>query len=343
MPEKKKKQEPKGDVFSDTRMSLGEHLDELRSRLLKSIYGIVAALVVCLIFGNEIFGFLAQPLLLALESAGREPEIYVQSLPEAFITYIKVALFSALFLSAPWTFYQLWGFIGVGLYRKEKRFVNVFVPFSSVMFILGGVFFITIVAPISFNFFIKFGSNIHTPELSDNLVSRMLRKAMTKEKKDNPDSENPNVPEGNGETKNQTDLEKLVHALQDDPGLSDETKAALGAVIAGDEKSKSSMIKPIFTFQKYVSLVLVLALAFSLAFQMPLVVLCLGRLGLVRVETLCSVRKYVMLGILVVAAVMTPPDIISQVFLGVPMYILYEFGIILVRIWPKKKKDTVPR
>jgi len=318
-------------------MSLGEHLDELRSRLLKTIYGIVAALVVCLIFGNEIFGFLAQPLLLALESAGKEPEIYVQSLPEAFITYIKVALFSAIFLSAPWTFYQLWGFIGVGLYKKEKRFVNVFVPFSSVMFILGGAFFITIVAPISFNFFIAFGSNIRTPELSDNLITRTMRKAFTKKQE-----ENPNSPAENGDTKNQTDLEKLIQALQKDPGLSAQTKEALGAVIVGDENSKPSLIKPIFTFQKYVSLVLILALAFSLAFQMPLVVLCLGRLGLVRIETLRSVRKYVLLGIVTLSAIMTPPDIISQVFLSVPMYVLYEFGIILVRFWPKKS-DTVPR
>ena len=317
MPEKKK-QKRSEDVFADTRMTLGEHLDELRSRLLKSIYGIAAAFVVCLIFGNRIFGFLAQPLLVALEASGRDPELYVSTLPEAFITYIKVALYSAIFVSAPWTFYQLWGFVAVGLYRKEKHFVNVFVPFSAALFILGGAFFITIVAPISFNFFIAFGSNIRTPEMSDSFMNRMLRKAFEKE---HPAVVNPVDPNHFG-------------------GRSDDQEGT--KFDSDDAKEKTPLIKPIFTFQKYVSLVLVLALAFSLAFQMPLAVLCLGRLGLVKIETLCRVRKYVLLGIVTLSALMTPPDIVSQVALSVPMYVLYEFGIILVRFWPKKK-DTIPR
>ena len=72
---------------------------------------------------------------------------------------------------------------------------------------------------------------------------------------------------------------------------------------------------------------------------MPLVVFFLGRLSLVSMNSLKSARKYVFFGIFIVAAMMTPPDVISQIALGVPMYLLYELGMILLRIWPGRKRN----
>ena len=78
----------------------------------------------------------------------------------------------------------------------------------------------------------------------------------------------------------------------------------------------------------YLDFTLLLFFAFGLAFEMPVAVVLLASTGLVKVETLQKNRGYVLLGIFIVAAFLTPPDAISQTFMAVPMYILYELGIL---------------
>jgi sec-independent protein translocase protein TatC len=82
----------------------------------------------------------------------------------------------------------------------------------------------------------------------------------------------------------------------------------------------------------YLNFVLLLFFAFGVAFEIPVATVLLAATGLVRVETMAKNRSYVLLGIFVVAAFLTPPDVISQCFMAVPMYFLYEFGIILSRV-----------
>jgi len=84
-----------------------------------------------------------------------------------------------------------------------------------------------------------------------------------------------------------------------------------------------------WTFEKYVSFVTLLMLVFGIAFQTPIAIFILNRTGLVSVRALRSSRKYVLLGIFIVAAMATPPDVISQVTLALPLFLLYELGIIL--------------
>lgn len=91
-----------------------------------------------------------------------------------------------------------------------------------------------------------------------------------------------------------------------------------------------------WTLEKYVSFVTILMLVFGLAFQTPIAIFILVRTGLVAVETLRSVRKYVVLGTVVVAAVVTPPDVISQITLAIPLYALYELGLLLAHLSLKK-------
>jgi len=83
--------------------------------------------------------------------------------------------------------------------------------------------------------------------------------------------------------------------------------------------------------KEYLSLVMKLLLAFGLSFQIPIVVMLLVRLNIVGVESLAEKRRYVFVWALVVAALLTPPDIISQVLLGVPMLLLYEVGLFLAK------------
>jgi sec-independent protein translocase protein TatC len=87
----------------------------------------------------------------------------------------------------------------------------------------------------------------------------------------------------------------------------------------------------------YLDFVLLLFFAFGIAFEIPIATVLLAATGLVRVETMAKNRGYVVLGIFVIAAFLTPPDALSQSFMAVPMYLLYEIGIFLSRVLLKKK------
>ncbi len=86
----------------------------------------------------------------------------------------------------------------------------------------------------------------------------------------------------------------------------------------------------------YLSLALRLLIAFGIIFELPLFLFLLGRLGLVQAQGLRQVRKYVIVGIFLVAGILTPgPDVLSQVLMALPLMVLYEVGIILVRLFGK--------
>jgi sec-independent protein translocase protein TatC len=82
---------------------------------------------------------------------------------------------------------------------------------------------------------------------------------------------------------------------------------------------------------KYLSFVLTMFLAFGLTFEVPVVVIVLVRLRVVSLEKLRSIRSYVIVGAFVIGAVFTPPDVVSQLLLAVPMWLLYELGIVVAR------------
>ena len=88
----------------------------------------------------------------------------------------------------------------------------------------------------------------------------------------------------------------------------------------------------------YLDFVLLLFFAFGIAFEIPIATVLLAATGLVKVETMTKNRGYVVLGIFVVAAFLTPPDALSQSFMAIPMYILYEGGIVMARILLKKRQ-----
>lgn len=88
----------------------------------------------------------------------------------------------------------------------------------------------------------------------------------------------------------------------------------------------------------YLDFVLLLFFAFGIAFEIPIATVLLASTGLVRIETMTKNRGYVILGIFIVAAFLTPPDALSQSFMAVPMYILYELGIVMSRILLKNRQ-----
>ncbi len=141
----------KHDSLIDSTMSLGDHLEELRMRLLYALAGLTICTVISLAFSRYIVTFLQAPYVAIM---GNEA-LQALALAEGFVSYVKIALITGLILSSPWVFYHLWMFVAAGLYPHEKRYVYLAVPFSAVLFIAGALFFIFVVAPISISFFVN--------------------------------------------------------------------------------------------------------------------------------------------------------------------------------------------
>jgi len=85
------------------------------------------------------------------------------------------------------------------------------------------------------------------------------------------------------------------------------------------------------TMQLYVSLVLQLAIAFGLAFEIPLVCVVLAKMGVVSTDTMKQKRPWVFVGTFILGAILTPPDVISQIMLAVPVYLLFEIGLVIAK------------
>lgn len=111
-----------------------------------------------------------------------------------------------------------------------------------------------------------------------------------------------------------------------------------GQVFAFIQSFAPKSITPAPDIEEYLSFVLTMFLAFGIAFEVPIVVVVLARLGIVSVEKLKSFRGYFVVGAFIVAAVVTPPDVVSQLSLAIPMCILYEAGIWAAHVFIKHTK-----
>lgn len=265
----------------EVRMTLGEHIEELRRRLIRSLISIAVGMVLCFAFGEYLMMLIQWPL--AAATGGAAPRLKAFSLAEGFNVYFRVALLAGAILSSPYWLYQLWRFIAAGLYERERRAVRRMVAPSVVLLIVGVLFFIIVVAPLIIRFFIQFSQD-NFPDPPNWGVAWYAR-----------------------------------HVLGDSPATV--TTAPSAAAPAGG-------LEQVLNVSEYISLVALLSLAFGLAFQTPLVVYFLGRTGLVPVAAMRKARRYVFLVILIISAILTPPDVGSMTAMAVPMYLLYELGLL---------------
>lgn len=240
------------------RMTLGEHLDELRRRLIYAIIGLAVGMAASLTFGHWIIEVLKAPYLTVMEEFGLEPDLAVLDFSSALVTYLKVSLVCGLIVASPWVFYQLWMFVSAGLYQRERRYVLFAVPFSAGLFICGATFFLLVLSPHVLRFLLGF--------------SQWLE------------------------------------------------------------------LKPVITLKNHISFMTSMMLVFAIAFQTPLLVLILVKMGAVTLKTLNKFRKHVIVGILIISALATPPDPFSQLALALPLWLLYEFGILLSLLFAGKEK-----
>lgn len=236
--------------IENIRMSLSAHLEELRSRVMYSIIAIIFCFIVCWFFKVQILDMAKGPHKFAMEKMGLPTELQVLSYQEGFYAYMKLCFITAVFLAYPFVIYQIWHFVSAGLYKKEQRYVLLFLPVSYVAFVAGGVFGYFLLIPFGLQF--------------------------------------------------------LIGILG--PG-----------------------IQPIITMKDYVSFVFMLTVALGLVFQLPLVMLLLSKIRFVTPDKFITWRKYAILAIFIIAAVVTPPDPFTQTMTAIPMMVLYELGILIAR------------
>ena len=124
------------------RMSFMEHLEELRSRIIKALYGLLVAFVFALVFAGKLWDIISDPAVEALKHLHVEPPQLAQLTPmESFsIIWVKLPLLCSVFLASPWIVYQIWAFIAPGLYKRERNWALPFVLLTAGLFIGGGCF-----------------------------------------------------------------------------------------------------------------------------------------------------------------------------------------------------------
>jgi len=242
----------------EEKMPLTSHLEELKTRLTRILVAVGIGFGFCYLFKDWSFRAITRPLVDAMPA---HSSMIFTGLPEAFFIHMKIAFFASLFLTAPYTLFEIWRFVSPGLYKKEKRFVFPFVFFSTILFVGGILFGYFIALPPAFRFFVSFSTDF---------------------------------------------------------------------------------LKPMISFKEYLSLTLKFLLAFGICFEMPVFIFFLAKLGVVNAKMLSKKRRYAILIIFVVAAILTPsPDAISQILMAVPLMVLYEVSIFVAKF--ARRENPAPQ
>lgn len=148
------------DPESDVKMTIWEHIGELRRRLMRAAMALVGGAIVCWTFREKLLAWVTTPYAAAwretfpdLVKAGQSPELQTLAPADAFVNYMQLSLVGGVIIAAPMIFYQLWAFISPGLYSREKRYIIPFVLFSTTLFLSGIAFAYYVALPFSFPFF----------------------------------------------------------------------------------------------------------------------------------------------------------------------------------------------
>jgi sec-independent protein translocase protein TatC len=132
--------EPPDEEDGMLRMSFLEHLEELRSRLIKMLIGFGVAFFGCIIFAERLWLIVQAPAADALHKIGKGSLVAISPMEQFSIIYIWVPVVASIFVVSPWILYQIWAFIAPGLYQRERRWAIPFVVTTAGLFISGGLF-----------------------------------------------------------------------------------------------------------------------------------------------------------------------------------------------------------
>ena len=248
-------------VPDDARMSLIEHLAELRDRLIKVVVAVVIGMLIAFVLYNQIFEFLLGPYE---DIANQRPEatlgegrLLLSDPLQGFAIRMKLALYGGIAIAMPVILWQIWRFVTPGLYDHEKKYAVPFMVSALSLFVLGaGLAYYTL--PRALDFLIDIGGE-------DNFVT----------------------------------------AFQPD---------------------------------KYFTLILYMMLAFGIGFEFPILLIFLQMAGIITPRQLSGARRYAIVGICVLVAVITPSgDPISMLMLSLPMILFYEVSILIGRVIERRR------
>src|SRR5215831_4015560 len=148
-------------------MSLLQHLEELRKRIIYSLAAVAIGFGVCWYFAQGyIYPLIEKPILAVFKKYNMDPHLTYLSPTDPFNMYMKVGLLAGIFLASPVILYQVWNFISPGLYRNEKRFILPFLFLSVGLFVAGGYFGYRVVFPVAMDFLIGQGGPNLKPSIA---------------------------------------------------------------------------------------------------------------------------------------------------------------------------------
>ncbi len=137
-------------------MTFLEHLDELRSRLLRAAAALAVALLFCWSFSGPILRFLLVPIRREFFAGG---EVIFIRPTEPFLVYMRASALAAVFLASPYVLYQLWAFVSPGLYRNERRLGLAFIVTGTAFFLSGGAFGYVVALPVTARWLLALGED----------------------------------------------------------------------------------------------------------------------------------------------------------------------------------------
>jgi sec-independent protein translocase protein TatC len=298
-------------------MSLGDHLEELRSRIIWCLIPPIPLAVLYFLVADSIVRWFLIPLYAVLEQHGLPTQVQVLSPPEFIIAEMKIAIGASILTAGPWILYQLWRFVSPGLHHHERRFVYFLIPLSTLLGILGLALMYYFMLPVIIDFMVTMAGNIELQSTA--LIAGESFSAVSL-----PILESQPEIAAVGDAWIKVPEGVLTVAI---PSTEDGVLSTLTMPMG-----HGSVISQQFQLSSYLGFVIMLMFAIAVAFQLPMVMLLLGWLGAANPNWLRKNRRYALLILALISAIITPQDIVSMLMMLIPLYALYELGIQLI-VW----------
>ncbi len=323
-------------------MSFGDHLQELRHRLIMALAGSIFGILLCLFYAGDLVRFIFAPYVLALRAAHYPANIIYMHPAAGVIAVLMTGLKVGLLVSSPWIIYQAWLFIAAGLYPRERRLVYRYIGPSAFLFLAGAAFFFFIVLPVMLWVFLNFNNTVPARDLRPNAWESFVYGRENKAKQNA--AQYPL-----GSRKNVL----VIPMVRTDPkgaftkGVAlwynvtdDSLKMRIGTLTLTVNTSHANTLFSTFaTLGDYMSFVTFMTLTFALAFELPMAMMVLAQIGIIETSTFFRFWRHAILAIAVLCVVLAPtPDVFSFLALLVPVLFLYGLGLLLAWVATRKRR-----
>ena len=321
----------------DVRMTLGEHLEELRSRVVRALLALGVGAILCYVFIDNVMGLLTSPVFAVYHRHGIDPTMLALSPAEMLLTDLKVSMIVGFILSAPYSIWQVWGFVAAGLYKNERRWVYRFAPASVALFFTGVLFLFFIVSPLLLDFLLTYRQNYPNYDWAYSWVIGHGKPLQTEK----PDTQWPTTQPVPAFDTNPTDPPEMT------PWVNLKSRELLLRIGEKNyrighlqEASGENRIDPTLRLADTIVFMLQLAAAFGISFQVPVIVAFVATVGIASSSQVASLRRYIWLVMCIAAAVITPTtDLVTLFLLLGPMMALLEVGILAARMIEKGRAE----